>query len=114
MTLREVAQVLDARVVCGDKWLDRQVEYACASDLMSDILTLDPPHVLLITGLINVQTIRTAEMAESQGVLFVRNKKVNDEMVQLACESNIVLLEYSGTMYKACGLLYNAGLKPVF
>lgn len=114
MTLREIAELLGANVVCGHNQLDREIEYACASDLMSDVLTLDVSNILLITGLINLQAIRTAEMSDTQSILFVRNKKVPADMVKLACENNIVVMEFGGSMFHAAGALFNAGIKPVY
>ena len=48
-----------ATVVCGNGREDHEVQCAFASDLMSDVLTLDCNGVLLVTGLCNMQTIRT-------------------------------------------------------
>jgi hypothetical protein len=52
------------------------VQCAFASDLMSDVLTLDCNGVLLVTGLCNMQTIRTAEMADVSCILFVRTSLI--------------------------------------
>ena len=60
-----------ATVVCGNGREDHEVQCAFASDLMSDVLTLDCNGVLLVTGLCNMQTIRTAEMADVSCILFV-------------------------------------------
>ena len=114
MKLKEVARVLNARVICGEKHLEKEVEYAFASDLMSDALTVEKNNVLLITGLANIQSVRTSEMLLANSILFVRNKKVSPEMKELAEQNDMVLLEFSGSMFKASGILYNAGLKPVY
>jgi hypothetical protein len=84
------------------------------SDLMSDVLTLETDMMLLITGMANLQTIRTAEMADIHYVLLDRNKKATEEMVKLAVESGIVLLETGMSSFRCCGILYSAGLKPVY
>ncbi len=89
-------------------------ELAFASDLMSDVLTLRNDNVVLLTGLATMQTIRTAEMADINCIIFVRNKKVSQEMVELANESGIDLIECRYSMFRTSGLLYQAGLKPVY
>ena len=114
MTLGEIAQLLGANVVCGEQFLGKEVEQAFASDLMSDVLTINSNKLLLITGLLNIQTIRTAEMSFAPAILFVRNKKVTGEMIRLAQENDLLLMEFPGTMFKASGILYNAGIKPVY
>ena len=69
-----------ATVVCGNGREDHEVQCAFASDLMSDVLTLDCNGVLLVTGLCNMQTIRTAEMADVSCILFVRGKKATPDI----------------------------------
>lgn len=104
------------KIVCGLNHIDDglTVNYAFSSDLMSDVLTVDSDGLLLITGLTNLQTIRTAEMSDISVILFVRNKKVSKEMIELADELNMILMECSRSMYAASGILYKAGLKEVF
>ena len=69
MTLREIVETLNATVYLGEERLNEEVTTAFASDLMSDVLTLkDTP--MLITGLCNVQTIRTCDMATLDIVVF--------------------------------------------
>jgi len=113
MTLREIVKLLDATVNLGEERLDEEVEFAFASDLMSDVLTLkDTP--MLVTGLCNVQTIRTCDMATLDIILIVRNKKVTEDMLELAAENDMVILTSAYSMFKACGMLYQAGIKPLY
>jgi predicted transcriptional regulator len=114
MKLVDIASSLDAQVVVGSNGLDQQVDYAFASDLMSDVLTLERDRLLLITGLSNVQAIRTAEMSDISAVILARNKKAGSEMVNLAQELGIVLMESKWSMFRIAGELYKAGVKPVF
>ena len=113
MTLREIVGLLDATVCTGEAHLDTEVQSAFASDLMSDVLTLkDTP--ILITGLCNIQTLRTCDMACLQFVVFVRNKKPSADMIELAEENDMVLIACEYSMFKTCGLLFEAGLYPLF
>ena len=114
MKLREIASVLNAKVTCGADKLDEEVEMGYSSDLMSDVLTLDTSNLILITGLVNLQCIRTAEMADIKAIVFVRNKKANDQMLELACENGMCILESPYSLFKSTGLLYVAGLNPVY
>jgi len=109
MTLREILTIVEGRVIVGDN-LDAPIEMVCASDLMSDILTLEPEKALLVTGLANIQAIRTAEMADIEHILFVREKEITTSMQELADESGITIMQTAMGMYKACGKLYGAGL----
>ena len=113
MTLREIVDKLEATVGLGSDKLDMEVEQCFASDLMSDVLTLKETPVL-ITGLCNVQTIRTCDMANLEVVIFVRGKRPSEDMVELADENDMVLICTTYSMFMTCGLLWELGLKPLY
>lgn len=110
MELKEVAQILDAQVLCGQDKLDLQVTSACGSDLMSDVMAFVKDQVLLLTGLMNIQVIRTANLMDIQVVCFVRGKSPSQEMIDMAEELGIVLMSTKLPLFLSCGKLYNAGL----
>ena len=110
MKINEIQKLLDATLYCGEENLDRDVKSVCGSDLMSDVLAYNKDQSMLLTGLVNPQVIRTAEMMDMVCVVFVRSKSPTEEMVRLAKESNMVLLKTKKRMYEACGILYAFGL----
>ena len=114
MTIQEIAVMLDAIILSGDHKLEKSVQFAFASDLMSDVLTLKKENVLLITGLANIQVIRTAEMADIDCVIVARNKQVTEEMLEIARENDLVVLACRYSVFKTSGMLYEAGIQPVF
>ncbi|MEE4199023.1 MAG: DRTGG domain-containing protein [Bacteroidales bacterium] len=114
MKIKEIVDIVNGKVVCGKDRLNAEIERGFASDLMSDVLTLDTDHILLITGLANLQAIRTAEMSDITCIIFARNKKVSREMIDLAAENQMVLIECACSVFKTAGELYKAGIKPVF
>jgi len=109
MKVKEIIQLTEATLVCGEGRLNDEVEKP-----MSDVLTIDSEDILLITGLANTQSIRTAEMADIHFILLVRNKKATPEMIELAHEIGIVLMETPFSLFKTSGILYESGLKPVY
>ena len=110
MKLREIKEILNATVLTGEDELDREVIAACGSDLMSDVLAFVKDQAMLLTGLVNGQVIRTAEMMDIHAVIFIRGKKPSDDIVDLAESRDIVIMETELPMYIACGMLYSAGL----
>ncbi|PYG88793.1 DRTGG domain-containing protein [Ruminiclostridium sufflavum DSM 19573] len=111
MRLGYIAEILDAQVICGGEFLELEVTAGCGSDLMSDVMAYVTENVILLTGLINLQVIRTAEMMDIKAIIFVRGKLPIDSMIELAREKNIVLMSTKLSMFIACGRLYNAGLQ---
>ncbi|MBS6642998.1 MAG: hypothetical protein KH366_05390 [Clostridiaceae bacterium] len=110
MTVKDVQNVLGARVVVGEEHLDREVKSACGSDMMSDVLAFSKDHSVLLTGLCNPQVIRTAEMLDIVCIIFVRGKKPDETILKMAKERDLIVLETGHRMFSACGMLYQAGL----
>ena len=110
MTIRELADNLNARVILGADRLDQTVESAFGSDLMSDVLAFVNDKAVLLTGLVNPHVIRTAEMLDLGCIVFVRGKEPAAEIIELAEELDIVVLCTDYTMYASCGILYSKGL----
>jgi len=111
MKLCKISEILNAQVATGENLLDYEVSAACGSDLMSDVMAYVTENVVLLTGLINLQVIRTAEMMDIKAVIFVRGKLPLDSMVELAKEKNIVLMSTDLSMFVSCGKLYENGFK---
>jgi hypothetical protein len=114
LSLEQIVELLEGKVICNGSDLSRTVAYGFASDLLSDVLTLDHTDILFLTGLCNIQTIRTAEVADINQIVFVRGKVVTPQMCRVARESNIVLIQSPMSLFRASGILYSSGLIPVY
>lgn len=110
MTARDVKDILGARVLVGEDHLEVEVRSACGSDMMSDVQAFSKDHSVLLTGLCNPQVIRTAEMLDIVCLVFVRGKKPDDAMLEMARERNLIVMATGHRMFSACGMLYSAGL----
>ena len=110
MKLSEVKEILNAEVLTGEEFLDKEADSAFGCDLMSDVLAFVKSNVILLTGLINPQVIRTAEMMDIETIVFVRGKKPDDAMVGMAKMKDIVVMATDYPLYIASGKLYSAGL----
>ena len=111
MTVREIVEILDARVFIGAEGLDLEVQSACGADLMSDVMAFVKDRVVLLTGLVNPQALRTADLLDIKVIVFVRGKKPTDDLLEMAAESGMILLSTKYSMFLACGKLYEAGLR---
>lgn len=111
MYLREVRDILNAEVLCGQELLDAEVRSACGSDFMSDVLAYVKNQALLLTGLVNPQVVRTAEMMDMKCIVFVRGKQPDEGILELAQDRQLVVMATKERMYNACGLLYINGLR---
>ncbi len=112
MKLSEIRTLLNADILNGEEMLESiDVSTAFASDLLSDVLAYAKEHALFITGLTNPQVIRTVEVLDLIGVVFVRGKVPQMDTVELAKRKGIPILRTKCIMFETCGRLYGAGIK---
>ncbi len=113
MRLHEILTITEAQVykIPDQSLLDHEVRVAFGADLMSDVLRYNVAQGLLITGLINPQIVRTAEMADATAILIVRGKKPLPETSELAEQVGVPILGTHLTMFETCARLYLAGLQ---
>ncbi|HBH62393.1 MAG TPA: hypothetical protein DDX85_11785 [Nitrospiraceae bacterium] len=110
MTLKDVAEILEADVIADADDLNITIKNACSADMMSAVLYYHTPDSLLITGLTQPHVIRTAEIAGIKSIVFVLDKKPGDDIIALARQKKIPILCTRFCMYTASGKLYAAGL----
>ena len=111
MEIRDILRILDARLLTPDADLSVQVHGACGSDMMSDVLAYVKDQGVLLTGLNNPQVVRTADMVDMVCIVFVRGKVPAGAILELAAERGIAVLTTEKTLFTACGLLYEGGLR---
>jgi len=111
MTVRAIAELLSAQVHTGEHALDRDIHSACGADLMSDVMAFVKEDVVLLTGLVNLQTVRTAHLLDIPAIVFVRGKVPEAELVDEARAAGIVLMTTNETLFLAAGRLYEAGIR---
>ena len=110
MKISTIKELLGAEVLCCEENLGKHVYSACGSDMMSDVLAYVKDQAVLLTGLVNPQVVRTAEMMDMNCIVFVRSKRPTPEMLELAAESGMVVMASTKRLYEACGILYKNGL----
>lgn len=110
MKISEIAETLNAEILTSYNG-DLDVKSACSADLMSDVMAFSKENTMLLTGLVNPQVIRTAEMMDMRVIIFVRGKKPMDSMIEMAEEKGIVLLATPLPLFEASGRLYSKGVR---
>ena len=110
MRFQKLMELLNADVLTKYDGQDFECKCACSSDLMSDVLAFSKEKTILLTGLNNIQVIRTAEMMDIKVVVFVRGKKPAQELIDYADSKDIILIATDNAMYEASGILYSNGL----
>lgn len=113
MTISTINKLISGKTITLGK--NEEDYHVCfASDLMSDVLRIETDNLMLLTGLANMQAVRTAEMADISCIILARAKKASKEMIDLAEENNITIIESPYSMFHIAGILYNNDIKPLF
>lgn len=112
MKLIDCAKLLEAKILVPAENMDMEIRVACGADLMSDVMAFAcSSNEMMLTGLVNPQTIRTAEMMDVKAIVFVRGKVPDQMMCDLAAQKAICLMSTPLPMFTTCGKLYTAGVK---
>ncbi len=110
MILREIADLLRARILSSEDMLETEVQNAFCCDMMSDVLAFATNQSVLITGLLNPQVVRTAMMLDMHCIVFINGKEPTPEIVSLADANDIVIMVTDDSMFRAAGTLFGTGL----
>jgi predicted transcriptional regulator len=108
--LAEIRDILDADVIIGTDKLDLEIRTAFGADLMSDVLAFARSGCLLITGLSNPQSVRTAYALDIAAIVICRGKALSEKFIEIAKELNIPILLTRYIMFETCGRLFQAGI----
>jgi len=110
MKLAEIAAALSCTALTpADGVAD--IETVVASDGMSEILAFPSPGAVMLTGLTNIQSVRTAVVADVHAIVYVRGKQPAEPVIELARQKGIPVFTTKLGMFEACGILYATGLK---
>ena len=113
MTLAEITELLEGEILVEGDALDVEIRDVVASDGMSEILAFARAKELMVTGLTNIQSIRTADIAGVSAVLYCRGKVPDKRVLDFARDKRIPVLITTKGMFEVCGLLYSRGLRGV-
>jgi DRTGG domain. len=108
MKLQEIKRILQCDLLTHDPDLSYSV---VASDGMSEILAFYCPGALMITGLTNIQSVRTADVADVRAIVYIRGKRPNEKTINFAQQKGIPVLATDLGMFDVCGILREHGLK---
>lgn len=110
MKLRQVAALLDARVLTDEELLENSVENVFCTDLMADVLRYASSDTVLITRLVNLAVVRSSMLAEVHCVVFPEGTEPTPDLLNLAESHEIAIMATERSMFDATELLLDAGL----
>lgn len=113
MIIEEIVVLLKGTLHHIPDGYDKNISYARAAGILSEVRAYISDSILLITSLLSPQVIRTAYLMDLPAVVFTGGIIPSDEIIDTARQSKIAVLTTSLNTYTTCGLLYSAGLLGV-
>lgn len=110
MKLRQVAELLNARVLTDEELLENEVENVFCSDLMADVLRYASSDTVLVTRLLNQAVVRSSMMAEVHCVVFPEDVEPPADLLALAELHDIAVMATKRSMFEDVETLLDAGL----
>jgi hypothetical protein len=111
MLLKEIKEILNCKSFSPAEMLEREITCCSAADLMSDVLQFAKTGSLILTGLTSNQILHVAEILDLSGIILVRGKIPDNELIAEARARNIPLLSTKIYLFDACGILYEHGMR---
>ncbi len=107
MTVRDVVNNLNLKVLSAEKSLDRQVSGAYVSDLLSDVMAFANSSELWITLQQHKNIVAIASLKKLSAIILVKNLEANEDTLEKSEELDIPILQTDKTTFEISGLLYN-------
>ncbi len=111
--LATIIDALELTVLTPPKSPPILVEYACASDLLSNVMATCPGHCLWITVQCHLNVIGVASLLDVQAVVLVGGALPDQSVLKKAREVGVTLLATGDSAFNLCGRLYNLGIRGV-
>ncbi|MBD3377165.1 serine kinase [candidate division KSB1 bacterium] len=111
MKLEELCEKLQLRVITDQPDLDKEVTFACCSDILSDVMTKSCKGCLWITNLAHENVLAISFFRELAGVILAGGLVPQQEVVDKANEKNLLLLSTPLSAFEICGRLYQMGIR---
>lgn len=111
MHLTQIKDLLNAEYLTDAIALDGDIETVHASDLISEVLASCGRGALWMTSLLDAQIVNTAELFDLACVVFVGSRRPHQSIIDAALEDEIPVMVTKLSMFEACGLLYEQGMK---
>jgi predicted transcriptional regulator len=111
MKISEIRDILKAEVLVGNDRMDESVVAGGGADLMADVLSAVAKGAVLLTGLTTEHVLRTAKVAGVALVVFVRGKRPDEPVIELARSYKMPVMLTKYSLFVASGRLYMNGLR---
>lgn len=110
MTIKDIVDKLDLKVLAGANALDKEVRTGYCCDLLSRVMAHGPQNGVWITVQTHTNVIAVATLLDIACIIIPEDIVVSDKTIEKAEEEGIALLSSSASAFELSGKLYSLGL----
>lgn len=107
MTLLELKEKLELKLLTSRMDENRQVEGGYASDLLSWVMAHARENQVWVTIQSHQNIIAVASLLGLSGVIVAEGVEVDENTIKKAEDENIPIFATQKSIYEICGILYN-------
>lgn len=106
MKVSDLVEKLGLKVISGEKGLDRVVDGAYVSDLLSDVMGNARENQVWITLQVHQNVMAIASLKDLAAVILVKGLSANENTIQHSNEEQIPILSTTLPTFDTAGKLY--------
>lgn len=107
MTVKELAEQLNLKVIGGEKGLEKEISGGYTSDLLSDVIGNAEQGNIWITLQTHKNVMAVASLKDLSAVLIVKGFEPEPEMIAQSNEEEIPVLQTHEAAFSISGKVYN-------
>lgn len=107
MTVRELAQKLNLKVVSGEKGLDKEISGGYVSDLLSDVMGNAEMGQVWVTLQTHKNVMAIASLKELSCIVLVKGLAPNEDTLEESNEEGITILSSSKEAFETTGQIFD-------
>lgn len=104
--LKQLTEELNFECLTGNSLLERAVQSAYVSDLLSDVMGKAQPKMLWVTSQVHKNIVAVASLKELSAVIVVNERIVAQEVLDNAEAEEVVILTSGMPAFETAGILY--------
>jgi len=113
MTVQEMINVLQAKVVAGGRKIDNHISGGYASDLLSNVMSQGKIGNIWVTMQAHQNIVAVASLLDLSAVIIAGHVQPDKEAINKADIEEIPLLITDLSVFEVVGLLYSKGVAGV-
>ena len=108
--ISDVTETCNLQIVCGEEYLQSEIQGGYASDLLSDVMANSKKGDIWITLQGHPNIVAVAKLKELAGIIMVNGRRPDEETIKKAEVEKVTILTCDLPTFELVGKLYELGI----